>query len=199
MSPQLVTCLLAGAANLVGIILLFSVASHFLARRAWRGRGTAAVIVLVFVTQLIWMPPAFLTAANSETFRVASYSLWFGNWLVTGFALILLGRKAGSIPKSLEDAARLDGLGGLATWRQAILPFVRQDLVLLAVFIVMATLLPYWAFINLPDASDSVVLFQRTDTPGEHLLLATAGSLVGAIPLLAIFFLEGRAPSRPRN
>jgi hypothetical protein len=63
----------------------------------------------------------------------------------------------------------------------------------------MATLLPYWAFINLPDASDSVVLFQRTDTPGEHLLLASVGSLVGAIPLLAIFFLEGRAPSRPKN
>jgi ABC-type glycerol-3-phosphate transport system permease component len=187
MSSQLITCLLAVAANVVGILLLFSVASQFLARRAWRGRGTAALIVLVAITQLLWMPAAFLTAANNETFRVASYSLWFGNWLVTGFALILLGRTAGSIPKSLEDAAQLDGLGGLATWRQVVLPFVGRDLVLLAVFTIMATLLPYWAFINLPDASDSVVLFQRTDTPGEHLLLATIGSLVGAVPLLLIF------------
>jgi ABC-type glycerol-3-phosphate transport system permease component len=188
MSSQLVTCLLAVAANLVGIVVLFSVMSHFLARRAWRGRGTVGILVLVVVTQLLWMPAAFVTAANNETFRVASYSLWFGNWLVTGFALVLLGRTAGRIPQSLEDAAQLDGLGGLATWRQAVLPFVRHDLVLLAVFTVMATLLPYWAFINLPDANDSVVLFQRTDTPGEHLLLATIGCMVGAVPLLLIFF-----------
>jgi ABC-type glycerol-3-phosphate transport system permease component len=179
------------------MILLFSIASHFLARRAWRDRGTGATIVLIVVIQLIWMPAAFLTAANNETFRVASYSLWFGNWLVTGFALVLLGRKTGGIPKALEDAARLDGLGGVATWRQAVLPFVRQDLFLLALFTVMATLLPYWVFIILPEASDSIVFFQRTDTPGEHLLLASLGSLLGAVPLLAIFFLEGRAPSRP--
>ncbi len=199
MSPQLITCLLAVAANLAGITLLFSVASHFLARRAWRGHGTGAIVVLVLLTQLIWMPAAFLTAANNETFRVASYSLWFGNWLVTGFALVLLGRKTGSIPKALEDAARLDGLGGLATWRQAVLPFVRRDLVLLAAFVAMATVLPYWVFSILPDASDSVVFFQRTDTPGEHLLLASLGSLVGAVPLLAIFFLGGRAPSRSKD
>jgi multiple sugar transport system permease protein len=188
MSHELVICLIAIGANLAGMVVLYSAASYFLARQAWRDRGLGAVIVLVIATQLLWMPTAFVTTANAEALRTASYSLWFGNWLVTGFALVLLQRRAANIPRSLDDAARLDGLGAIAEWRHAILPFARRDLLLLGFLTIMATLLPYWAFINLPDATASVVLFQRPSTPGQHLMLMTAGSLIGAIPLLGIFF-----------
>jgi ABC-type glycerol-3-phosphate transport system permease component len=58
----------------------------------------------------------------------------------------------------------------------------------------MATLLPFWAFINLPDASNVIVLYQRTSSPGEQIGLMAAGSFIGALPLIAIFFLAKRAP-----
>lgn len=194
MSQQLVICLIAVVVNLVGMLMLYSAASYFFARQAWRGRRQGAVIVLVIATQLLWLPTAFATTANDEALRAASYSLWFGNWLVTGFALVLLQRRAANIPRSLDDTARLDGLGAFGVWRHAIFPYAKRDLLLLGFLTLMATLLPYWAFINLPDASASVVLFQRTSTPGQHLMMMMAGSLVGALPLLCIF-----SAARPRE
>lgn len=194
MSQQLVICLIAVAVNFVGSLVLYSAASYFLTRQPWRARGLGAVIVVVIATQLLWMPTALATTANDEALRTASYSLWFGNWLITGFALVLLQRRAANIPRSLDDTARLDGLGAIGVWRHAVLPFARRDLLLLGFLTIMATLLPYWAFINLPDATASVVLFQRTSTPGQHLIMMTAGSLVGVIPLLGIFFA-----ARPRE
>jgi multiple sugar transport system permease protein len=188
MSQQLVICLIAVVVNLVGMLVLYSAASYFLTRRAWRGRGMGAVIVLVIATQLLWLPTAFAVTANDEALRAASYSLWFGNWLVTGFALVLLQRRAANIPRSLDDAAQVDGLGAIGVWRHAVLPFAKRDLLLLGFLTIMTTLLPYWAFINRPDATASVILFERPFTTGQHLMMMTAGSLAGAIPLLGIFF-----------
>ena len=62
----------------------------------------------------------------------------------------------------------------------------------------MATLLPFWAFINLPEADRSIVLFQRFFSLQGRIAVMMAGSLIGALPVIAIFFLEGRALSRPR-
>jgi len=191
MSHQLVVSLIAVAANLAGMVALYCVAAHLLARLAWHGRGILTVVVLVIATQLLWMPIALLIADKGEAFRIASYSLWFGNWLVTGFALVLLRRKAEGIPRSLPETARLDGLGFAGTWRHVIFPFAGRDLALLALFTVMATLLPFWAFINLPEAS-SIIIFQRSQTFAQHLVMMTIGSLAGAIPLIGILLLANR-------
>ena len=197
MSEQLVICLAAVATNLVAMLLIYSVLGHLLVGRAWRGRGALGVVLMIVLAQLFWIAPAFLIAGASDPDHASSYALWFGNWLVCGFAVVLLGRTANAIPPQLADSARLDGLGGFGTWRRVVFPFVRSDLVLLALFTVMATLLPYWAFLNLPDADRSVVLFQRSFTLQGRIAMMTAGSLVGALPLMAILFLEGRALSRP--
>jgi ABC-type glycerol-3-phosphate transport system permease component len=193
MSQQLATCLIAVATNLAAMLLIYSVMAHLLARLAWRGGGISGVILMIVVAQLFWIVPAFLIAGARDPDNASSYALWFGNWLVCGFALVLLSRTAKGIPRQLHDTARLDGLGGFGTWRHVVFPFVRRDLGLLALFTVMATLLPFWAFINLPEADRSIVLFQRFFSLQGRIAMMTAGSLIGALPLIAIFFLEGRA------
>ena len=55
MSQELVTCLIAVAANLVGMLVIYSFLSHALANVAWRGLG---VIALIVVAQLFWIAPA---------------------------------------------------------------------------------------------------------------------------------------------
>ncbi len=198
MSEQLVVCLLAVATNLVAMLLIYSIMGHLLVRLAWRGPGTFALILLIVLAQLFWIAPAFLIAGARDPDTASSYALWFGNWLVGGFAVVLLGRTAQTVPRQLADSARLDGLGSFGIWRRVVFPFVRRDLILLALFTVMATLLPFWAFINLPEADRSIVLFQRFFSPGGRIAMMTVGSLIGALPLLAMFFLEGRALSRPK-
>jgi ABC-type glycerol-3-phosphate transport system permease component len=193
MSEQLAVCLISVATNLVVMLVIYSFMTLMLARLAWHGRGILAVILTIVVAQLFWIGPAFVTAGAREPDHAASYALWFGNWLVCGFAVVLLWRTVKQIPRQLEDSARLDGLGLFSTWRHAIFPFVRRDLGLLALFTVMATLLPFWAFINLPDADRSIVLFQRFFSLKGRILMMTAGSLIGALPLIAIFFLAARS------
>jgi hypothetical protein len=55
------------------------------------------------------------------------------------------------------------------------------------VFTLIATLLPFWGFINLPEAGNTITIFERTSGPGEHIAMMLAGSLAGAVPLIAIF------------
>jgi ABC-type glycerol-3-phosphate transport system permease component len=186
--------LIGAGANLVGMLVFYSAASHFLARLAWGRGGMAVLILLIVLSQLLWIPVAILTATENEFVGTASYSAWFGNWLVTGFALVLLQRTTRSIPKSLEETARLDGIGAMGTWRNVVLPFVRRDLMLLAGFLLMALLMASWYFAHFPDDMTTlVVVLQRTETLRQHLGLITAASLFGAIPLIGIFFASRKS------
>ena len=193
MSEQLAVCLIAVATNLAAMLLIYSIMTHLLARLAWHGRGILGVVLAIVVAQLFWIAPVFLIAGASNPDNASSYALWFGNWLVGGFAVVLLWRTAQTIPRQLDDSARLDGLGPFGTWRHIVFPFVRRDLGLLALFTIMATLLPFWAFINLPEADRSIVLFQRFFSLQGRIVMMAAGSVIGALPLIAIFFfVRGR-------
>jgi len=187
MSHQLVICLVAIAANLAGMLAIYALLSHAIARVTWGRGGSSVVIALVVIAQLFWIAPALGIVEAQGGDRAGSYALWFGNWLVSGFSLVVFFKSGALIPLALDDAARLDGLGALATWRHAVLPFVRRDLIIVALLTVMATLLPFWGVINQPKAGDVITLFERGSTFAEHLVAMIAASLVGVIPLIVIF------------
>lgn len=193
MSEQLAVCLIAVMTNLAAMLVIYSVMGHLLAQLAWNGRGIAGVILTIVVAQLFWIAPAFLIVGARDPENAAAYCLWFGNWLVCGFAVVLLRRTANRVPRQLADSARLDGLGLFGAWRHIVFPFIRRDLGLLALFTVMATLLPFWAFINLPDADRSIVLFQRFFSLQGRMGMRAIGSLIGALPLIAVFLLAKRS------
>jgi ABC-type glycerol-3-phosphate transport system permease component len=184
MSQELVTCLVAVAANLVGMVVIYSAMSCAFARRG----GLLAIVALV-VSQLFWIVPAVWIVEAQGTSRAGSYALWFGNWLVSGFSIVVFRKSMAKIPAALNDMAQMDGLGGFAAWRQAVLPFVRRDLFILAAFTVMATLVPFWGCLTLPEAESSIVLFQRFHSASGRLAFMGALSVAGAVPLIAIFLL----------
>ncbi|PYI92681.1 MAG: hypothetical protein DME97_10290 [Verrucomicrobia bacterium] len=192
MSEQLTICLIAVAMNLAGMLIIFSALSHALSRVAWSDGGTFGAIALIVVAQLFWIAPALLIVGDRNGGHAAAYALWFGNWLVSGFSLVLFLRTTMTIPISLKDAARMDGLGGLSGWRHTVFPFIRRDLMIIALFTVMATLLPFWGFINLPEATNVITIFERSVGAGERVVAMMSTSLVGALPLIAIFFVAKR-------
>ncbi|HKP92651.1 MAG TPA: hypothetical protein VJS88_02050 [Chthoniobacterales bacterium] len=195
MSSQLITCLIAVAANLAGMLVIHAIAAHLFTRLAWNGRGIVGLLVTILAGQLFWIAPAaWVVNARDPSDSIAPYSLWFGNWIVAAFTIVLFGRTAKSIPRQLEDSARLDGLGAFGTWRHATFPFFTRDLALAALFTVMATLLPFWGCITAPEAGGAIVLFQRFLSPSGRIAMMALTSAVGALPLLAIFFL-----TRPRR
>ena len=174
------------------MLAIYSLLSHMLARVAWHAGGSFAVVALILISQLFWIAPTLGIVDRAGTSQAGSYALWLGNWLVTGFSLVILWKSAAHIPVALADAARMDGLGGFAAWRQTVFPFVRRDLALIAAFTVMATLLPFWGCLTLPEAGSSIVLFERFLSPSGRLAFMAVMSIVGALPLLAIFFFAKR-------
>ena len=194
MSHELAICLIAVAVNLIGMLAIYSAMSCALARRG----GSWAIVALIVVSQLFWIVPAVWIVEAQGASRAGSYALWLGNWLVAGFGIVVFSKSMAQIPTGLIDTARMDGLGGFAAWRRTVLPFISRDLVILGAFTVMATLLPFWGVINQPEAGQVITIFQRSSTLVEHLGWMVAGSLAGAIALIAIFFLEGRALSHPK-
>jgi multiple sugar transport system permease protein len=192
MSEQLTTCLIAVATNLVGVLVIYALLAQAFARFAWRGRGILAVIALIVIAQLFWIAPALLIVVPRDPEGASSYALWFGNWIVSGFGIALFSQRARDIPRSLEDSARMDGIGAFGAWRHAVFPFVRRELGLVAFFTLMATLLPFWGSINQPDTANVIVLYQRVTTPAERLGMIAGCSLAGAAFVIAIFFLSKR-------
>ena len=183
MSQELVTCLIAVAANLIGMMIIYAAMSNAVARHR-----TLAVIIVILISQLFWIIPAFWIVKAGGDLQAGTYALWLGNWLVSGFSLLVFAKSASRIPASLRETARMDGLGGFGTWQHTVLPFVRRDLVFMAVFTAMATLLPFWGCLVLPEAGNSIVFYQRVLSPSGRLAFMAAMSIVGAIPLLGILF-----------
>jgi ABC-type glycerol-3-phosphate transport system permease component len=183
MSQQLVTCLIAVAANLLGMMIIYAAMSYAVARRR-----TLAVVVLILISQLFWIVPALWIVQAGRDLQAGAYALWLGNLLVCGFSLVIFAKTASRIPASLGEIARMDGLGGFGIWRHTVLPFVRRDLIFMAVFTAMATLLPFWGCVVLPEAGNSILFYQRVLNPSGRLAFMAAMSIAGAIPLLGIHF-----------
>jgi multiple sugar transport system permease protein len=187
-------CLPPLLVNLAGMLVIYCLMALALVRLRWRGRGIIPVLVTIIIAGFFWSVPT-LMALPAKIGGVVSYSLWLGNWLVCGFGVVLLCQRAKYIPRSLDDSARMDGLGAFGTWRQVVLPFVRRDLGLIALFTLIATLLPFWGLINQPDTANVIVLYQRVSSPAERVGMMIACSLAGALIVIAIFLVTKRRSS----
>jgi len=194
MSEPLIICLIALSVNLAGMLLLYSLLAYTLVRLSWRRRGTIAVLATLVIVGFFWILPAMLVFGYNYAETPGSFALWFGNWLVSGFGIAVLGQTTGSIPRQLEDSARLDGCGGLGTFWHVVLPLVGRALGLLAILTLMATLLPLWVVVANPRAG-GFLSFGHALSPAAQLGLMLAGSLLPALPLIALFFFGRRLTS----
>ena len=187
MSEQLTICLIVVTANLVGMLMICSALSQAFTKITWRKGGVVSAIALILLSQLLWF-----AALVQGSGLFAAETLWLGNWLSSAFAIVLLWKSAATIPTALHDAARMDGLGGFASWRYATLPFIRRDLFILGMFTVMATLLPVWGVMNSIDPYGTGTIFSLFPRNTELLVKMLGGSLIGAIPLIGILFVVKR-------
>lgn len=194
--------LLAVAINLLGMLLIYSLMANALTRLYWHGRGTMGVLGMIVVSGLFWIVPAFLS--NLRDIDSAPYPLWFGNWLVSGFSVVILCQGVRRIPRELEDSALLDGCGWFGIYRHVVLPLVRRELGLIALLSVIATspvfwpplttpwgFLPPWLYPFLPTGSEDGLGLTR------FYLMVTAGSVIMTLPVIVIFFLSKSWFPRP--
>jgi multiple sugar transport system permease protein len=181
-------------ANILGILLSCSLVGFAFARL--RFRGSRVLFYILIVTMLIpWqavMVPQFL-------FFVKGLG-WYGNYLplivpsFTGsaFFIFLIRQYMRTIPKDLDDAARVDGLNSWQIFWRIILPLSTPVLTVCAVF----TFLASWnnllgPLIYLIDDETFTVaiglanLVSLADTPWN---LTMAANLVSTLPTVIVYF-----------
>jgi multiple sugar transport system permease protein len=185
-------------ANIFGVLISCSLVGFAFARL--RFRGSKVLFYLLIVTMLIpWqalMVPQFLFFVKMG---------WYGTYLPlivpsflgTAFFIFLIRQYMRTIPKDLDDAARVDGLNYWQIFWRIILPLSTPVLTVCAVF----TFLASWnnllgPLIYLDDDKKFTVaiglanLVTRADTPWN---LTMAANLITILPcVLLYFFLQKR-------
>jgi multiple sugar transport system permease protein len=177
-----------------GSVVSCALVAYPLARMTFRGRNL--IFTIVILTMLIpWqglMIPQF----------VFFYELgWYGTYLplivpsFTGsaFFVFLIRQYMKSIPKDLDDAARLDGAGPFRIFWSIILPLSRPALAVCAVFTFLSTwndLLGPVIYLNRNEqftAAVGLAGFISTQNPEHNLLMAA--NLITIIPVLVLYFV----------
>ena len=179
------------------IILILAVApSYFFARS--KGALTKSVSIWILISQVfplsLLIIPLFLTMQrlsliNTRPGLILIYiiiNLPFALWLLRGFVL--------SIPRELEDAARIDGATFTQIIRSVIFPLLAPGLIVVAVF----TFINVWnefffALVILSDPEKSTLplklaQFLGAESRGLFGALAAA-TTIAIIPSLALFAL----------
>ena len=179
--------------NILGVIISCSLVGFAFARL--RFRGSKVLFYILIVTMLIpWqalMVPQFLFFVKIG---------WYGTYLPlivpsftgTAFFIFLIRQYMRTIPKDLDDAARVDGLNTWQIFWRIILPLSTPVLTVCAVFTFL------WSWNNLLgpliylDSGDKFTvalglanLVSRADTPWN---LTMAANLVTILPTVIVYF-----------
>jgi ABC-type glycerol-3-phosphate transport system permease component len=175
--------------NLIAMLLGFSLLGHAIAQSHWRRGGTAGVILSIVVCGQIWMIPQAVGCFGFHSTRLL-YSMWFGNWIVLAFGVMLFSVILRGSSRDLLDAARMDGSGFFGVYRHVGWPTLKPALAALAILLFMTT----WAEFARPLALGQALHSHELALPltSQGITMLIAASLLLTLPVIAIYFFARR-------
>ena len=182
---------------LAGQLVLCTLAAYAFARYAFRGRELAFALVLM---QLMVMPDVLVV----ENYRTMSLIGLLDSipaialpYMASAFGIFLLRQTFKTVPKELDDAARIEGAGSLQTLIRVYVPLARPVYIAYALVSVSYHWNNYlWPLIvtNSVEARPLTVglqIFSSTDQ-GIDWSIICAATLMTSAPLLLAFMLFQR-------
>lgn len=117
----------------IGRVFFDSLAGYALARLRFRGRGAvfAAVIAVMAVPSVVLLIPKFLVVNQLGIYD--SYAGMILPLLADAAGVFIMKNFFESIPRSVEEAARIDGAGTFRIYWSVVLPMARPALVTLVI------------------------------------------------------------------
>jgi multiple sugar transport system permease protein len=123
--------------------------------------------------------------------------------LFSAFGTFLLRQFFMTLPKELEEAAKLDGCNQFRTYWQIMLPLARPGMIALAIFVILWSWNDLmWPLIVNTSPDKMVLSAGLASLQGEHstnYTILMAGSMMAIMPMIVIFlvfqrsFIEGIA------
>jgi multiple sugar transport system permease protein len=195
--PGMVNSLIAATGTAVLNLLLGTVAGYSLARFRFRGRGSLLGLYLGsrMLPGIALIVPLYLTIKNfglldhlsALIVTYVSFTLPFTIWLLKNYFQ--------TIPRSLEEAAYMDGCSWLQMMWRVLLPAAFPGLIAAGMFAFMTAWNDYLFAVILTSTTAAktlpvVVAGFATDVTTERTLMATSGVLAIIPPLVLAFLFQ---------
>jgi sn-glycerol 3-phosphate transport system permease protein len=178
-------------------LVTITLAAYVFARRRFRGQGVLFVLFLVQMMIPIHATflPNFLTLRRLDLLntRVAMMLPFFAS----GYGTFLLRQAFKQVPRDLEDAAVMDGCGGLRFLWHVLVPLARPTLVAFGLISLVSHWNDYlWPLIvtDTPDVRTLTIglgMFVQQESGADWTLLMAATAFVTA-PLMGFFLVFQR-------
>lgn len=197
--------------KVLSTVLIASMAGYALARLAFPGRGSFFVLILFLMT----LPNQVLFISNYLVLRDGIWGLsrlWGqpggmlnslpGLWAVTFVSLaavFLMKQFFETLPRELEEAAKIDGASAFQTFWRVIMPNAGPALVALTITTAQGAWNEYfWALVALQTPDDRYTLpiglnaLQRGYGAASDYSLILPGAIISAIPVIILFIVFQR-------
>lgn len=195
--------LLIAMLAVAGVVCSSAVAAYGFARVRWRGRQPLFIVMLatMMVPFPVVMVPLFVLFRELDWIGTF-LPLWVPAWFGSAFSIFLLRQFYMTIPRELDDAARIDGCGHVGIFLRIILPLSLPALLvvgLLHFMYVWNDFLGPLVFLTHRDqytlALGLELYMSRLGTTPWNLVMAASTIMVAPVLLLFLFaqrsFLEG--------
>jgi multiple sugar transport system permease protein len=193
--------LLLAALTMLGAVFSSAFVAYAFARLHWPGRSVAIGILLstMMIPTQVTMIPSFLLFRGLGWYNTLN-PLWVPAWFGSAFFIFLMVQQMKTLPRELEEAARIDGLGVVQTWWYVIVPQVRPTLAAISIMSFLGAWNEFLGpLIYLRDQAKfplSLGLFgMRADqgaVPGLDWSMIMAANVLLTAPSVLVFFLFQR-------
>jgi ABC-type glycerol-3-phosphate transport system permease component len=180
--------------NIIGQLFACSMVAYAFARLRWPGRDIFFVVLLatMMLPPQVTMVPVFLIVRKLHWYNTLT-PLWLPSFFGSAFFIFLLRQFLMTIPRDLEDAAKIDGCSYFGLYWRIMLPLIRPALAAVAIFQFLGSWndfmgpLIYINDLRLTPLSLGLFQFQQEHAAEWGMLMA--GSLLMTLPAILIFFL----------
>lgn len=190
--------LLVALLSVAGTLVSSSIVAYGFSRLRWRGRD--AVFTLVLATMMV--PQAVVIAPSYLLFRELGWigtfaPLWAPAWFSGASSVFMLRQFFLTIPRELDEAARIDGCTHMGVFLRVILPLSRPALAAVALFQFVASWNDFLTPLVFLNHQEQYTLqlglanyyAQHGGTPWN---LVMAFSTLVVLPVLLLFLLTRR-------
>ena len=183
--------------NILGVCISAPLVAYSFARIRWHGRGICFTILLatMMIPSYVTMIPVYVFFSKIGWLNT-HFPLWVPAWFGGGaFNIFLMRQFMMTIPKELEESARIDGANRFTVYSRIILPLVKPTLTTIAIFTFMSSWndfmgpLLYLNDSNKYTLSLALRLFQQSSSTNTEIAMQMAASTLVTLPVVVFFFL----------
>lgn len=180
--------------TVAGVVVSSALAAYAFATMEFRGRGMLFLLFLstMMVPQPVYLVPSYIILARLHW--IDTFAALIIPWTTNVFSIFLLRQHFRSIPRSLYEAAVLDGCSTFGYLWRVVLPLSRSALVTVILFDVISSWNSFmWPLVVTNSESMRVLqvgLSYFNQEASSNFPLLMAASTFCTLPLLVLFVLS---------